>query len=605
MKSIFFDSAKGRQLDALGYVTIKLISVELCDQLLSLYKAHFSPAQTFYSSSFHPDLAYKKRFSEMLYEIIKNDLNSVFYEYDFLGCTILEKPTRGEAMPLHQDWTACDESASRTYTAWVALKDTSKEYGALRVIPLSHRAETGIRAPGIPSALDAERLQLESFLQTIELTKGEAIVFDHRLLHASWPNEHSASRLALTIGLTPKGTSLFMPYLNKSKGIVSFYSMSGDMFLRYPELQKEPISATPIKQLPFKKKGLTKAGLANVLYTERKKQSIMQPLFKDPEHQSAFERDGFLKLPALADREIQELTEYLASSGIRGKTKHGFYVGMDHRDKELVSRMIERIRAVAIPTVSPYLNNFKSITASYVIKDSNPVSVVPPHQDWTFVENEELHCSVTCWIPLVDVNKENGCLGLIKGSHRLFGSPRPSPAPQSPSPLNKHMFTLFSYMKLISMKAGEAIFFDNRTIHASPPNISQEDRLAIGLGFTQEDAAIRHYFLKPGSKDTLLKYSVDEAFYERYDNSILSAMHNRGEHITDYTLLEEQHYQWEDLSKNELINRIVDGGGAYNEELSLHMKALFCTQIRKSAWSMLKRNLSPAGIYHRLKRIYS
>ncbi len=605
MKSIFSNSELARQLEVMGYVKLRLISAESCDELIALYKDRFPPAQTFYSSSFHPDFEFKKEFSDIIYSKIKAKINDFFIEYDLLGCNILEKPAHGAAMPLHQDWTVCDESIAHTYTAWVALQDTGREYGALRVIPRSHRAETGIRAPGIPSALDAEREKLDSFQQTVELSKGEAIVFDHRLMHASWPNKQSASRLALTIGLSPEGTSLSLPYLNKSKGLVSFYSMSADIFLRYPELMEEPVSSAPFQQLPFKKASLTKSGLAEVLYSDRKKQSIMQPLFKDPEHQLLFERDGFIKLPALDERELQELTSYLASSGIRGKTEHGFYVGMDHRDKDLVSKMIDRIRSVAIPYVSPYLNNFKSFTASYVIKDSNPVSVVPPHQDWTFVENEELHCSVTCWIPLVDVNKENGCLGLIRGSHRMFDSPRPSPAPQSPSPLNKHMFTLFSYMELVEMKAGEAIFFDNRTIHASPPNISQEDRLAIGLGFTQEDAAIRHYFLKPGTKNTLLKYAVDEAFYERYDNSSLSAMYDRGERISDYALLEEQPYRWEDLSKDELIRRIVDGGGAYNDELSRHMKSLFGAQIRQSAWSMLKKTLSPSGIYHRIKSIYS
>ncbi|MEZ5054295.1 MAG: phytanoyl-CoA dioxygenase family protein [Chitinophagales bacterium] len=329
----------------------------------------------------------------------------------------------------------------------------------------------------------------------------------------------------------------------------------------------------------------------------------MQPLFKDKEHQAFFEQNGYIKLPALNATQIDELKNYYFTSGIQQTTSYGFYVGMDHENKQLVDEMMQQIENVAMPTVSTYLANYQLITASYVIKDTNPQGVVPPHQDWTFVEDETQHCSVTCWIPLVDTNMENGCLGVIKGSHKFFKNVRPSPSPQVPSPLAPHLFSLFPYFDLIPMKAGEALIFDNRTFHASPPNISNEPRLAVGLSFTQKDAALRHYYLKPGTKDVLLKYEVTPEFFKQYDNGTLSKMYDVGKNIEAFRLMEEIPYKWENLSKNEMKNRVVAAGNAYNKELTNHMMKLFGSQMKDSFATKIKNVLSlPKHILNKMLR---
>jgi ectoine hydroxylase-related dioxygenase (phytanoyl-CoA dioxygenase family) len=112
-------------------------------------------------------------------------------------------------------------------------------------------------------------------------------------------------------------------------------------------------------------------------------------------------------------------------------------------------------------------------TASYVVKEPNPLSVVPVHQDWSFVDDEGEYCSTTCWIPLMDVNEENGALGIVTGSNNYYDVIRASPSPQTPHALADHYFTTFPYIKMVNMKAGEAIVFNNKTFHASPPNNSK------------------------------------------------------------------------------------------------------------------------------------
>ncbi|MEZ5002417.1 MAG: phytanoyl-CoA dioxygenase family protein [Chitinophagales bacterium] len=301
----------------------------------------------------------------------------------------------------------------------------------------------------------------------------------------------------------------------------------------------------------------------------------MKPIFIDAEKQAFFEKNGYLKIPALDQEQVNQLLELHKSSGLRDDAGHGFYVGMDHSNKELVGNMMDKIIEVALPSVQEHMHEAQVFTASYVVKDPNPKGVVPPHQDWSFVEDENEHCSITCWIPLQDVNMDNGCIGVIEGSNRFFKHVRPSPSPQVPSPLSKHMFSLFPYLKLVEMKAGEALLFDNRTIHASPPNITDQPRIAVGMAFTQKEAKIRHYYMKPGTKDKMLKYEIDPPFFKKYDNGTLSRMYDKGEYIEDYQPVAEMDFIYEEVDTEEMNRRIVAAGNVMNAPLILRMTELF------------------------------
>lgn len=576
-----------------GYFVIPFIDDKTIEQLLLLYTNHFSSdTSPFYSTSFHENIDTKNHVNDSVLQLLNEHIAAQFSDYKILGTSFLKKSAKdNNLLPLHQDWTVTDEIKYGSFTIWIALQDTDKHNGAIRVIPQSHLLENNFRAPSIPVSFEADREVLEKFLITVSMRKGEAFVFNQKLMHASWPNSSTQNRMALTIGLVPKEADLFMLYYNKNKKTLSKYTMPEDLFLHYPEIIEQPKIGTLTSTSSYNPKLFSLQNFLENSFLNRQKYSCMQPLFTNTEHQHFFEENGYIKLPALDNNAIKELTDFLYTSGIKKITDYGFYVGMDHENKQLVENMMQKIEAVAMPFISSYLKDYQLITASYVIKDFNEKGVVPPHQDWTFVEDETQHCSVTCWIPLVDTTMENGCLGIIKGSHKFLSNVRPSPSPQVPSPLAQHMFSLFPYFDLIPMKAGEAIIFDNRTFHASPPNIAKEPRLAIGLSFTQKDAKLCHYMLKPGTKDVMLKYKVSPDFFKRYDNGTLSKMYDAGKTISDFELVEEVPYTWENLSKNAMKQRVLSAGNKYNKELTTHMLKLFGSQMKGSFKENIKNIL--------------
>ncbi|MGB1319071.1 MAG: phytanoyl-CoA dioxygenase family protein, partial [Flavobacteriales bacterium] len=371
-------------------------------------------------------------------------------------------------------------------------------------------------------------------------------------------------RVAVTYGFVPAEAGLCM-YYGKENGVQK-YAMPTDMFIKYPQIRNEPLIGELAKEFDYSVNELNLVDVEKVLGKPKFK-TRMKPLFNDAELQESFEKNGFVRIPALDADDVEKLRTLYSDLGLTDEKGYGFHVGMDNADKSLVQRMVDGVKEVALPKLQPNMADTQVFTASFVVKEPNPQGVVPPHQDWSFVENEEEHCSVSCWIPLQDVNMNSGCIGVIKGSNRFFKNVRPSPSPQVETPLKKHMYTIFPFLELQEMKAGEALIFDNRTFHASPPNTTDATRLAVGLGFTQAEAEIRHYTLKPGTEDTLLKYKIDPDFFLKYDNGSLSSMYDKGEEIEGYEKVGEMPYEWEDLSADEMKNLIESAGNTFNAPL--------------------------------------
>lgn len=302
----------------------------------------------------------------------------------------------------------------------------------------------------------------------------------------------------------------------------------------------------------------------------------MRSLFKNSELQAKFESDGFVKLSLLEQSEVDHLLSYYKSCDFDNKIEEGFHISLDNLNQNLVTEVGEEIKKVLVPKTVDIFDRGQVFTASYVIKEPGLQNIVPPHQDWSFVDESEF-CSVTVWTPLVDVTQDNGALGVIKGSHKLFNHHRSSPSPQSKSSLADHIFTLFPFVEIVEMKAGETLIFNNKLIHASPPNLSKEPRIAVGIGITQEEAKLRHYYHIPNSEPAQLEvYEVEKEFYTWYNNARLSGLYDKGENPTDLTKIDTIDRIVPDLSKSEmedLINTLDNV--SINHELMQKLAGLF------------------------------
>jgi len=580
--AIFQDKTLQNQFDLHGYIVVDFLSKNEVKALAQAYDPKdFGNPQGFYSTSFSLNEQVKEKLHTLVDELVQSKAANIFNSFTSLGsCYLSKAPGELGEMPIHQDWTVIDESRYDSITMWVPLQDVNSNNGAMQVIPGSHRFSNALRSPSLPNPLSNIQEELRSDLIEVPLNAGQAIIFSQALIHASPANKSEKNRLAVTYGLIPEEAQLLFYHgveteIEKHHVPVEFFQQYNNRKIgerpHMGTLQETfPLSCTPLSSAEYRQ--------AKLAYKIRNMQTYkMIPLFKNKESQAFFEENGYLVLPLLDQVEIDELTAYYNELGLKDKQGYGFHVSMDDLSAEQNKAVRQKVWDVILPKMDQYLINYKAFVASFVVKETNAKGVVPAHQDWSFVDKEEEgYCSITCWTTLVDTTLDNGCMGVIKQSHKMMQNHRPSPSPQTPVPLSEHMFSVFPYLTTLEMKAGEVLFFDNRTFHASPPNTTDGTRLAAGVGITQKDAQLVHYHLNPdGNKNTLLKYKIDEDFFIHYNNARLAKMYDNKEEIPDYELMEELPYLFDNYTSEELVDRIKAGGNSFNVPMCEKLSVLF------------------------------
>lgn len=153
-------------------------------------------------------------------------------------------------------------------------------------------------------------------------------------------------------------------------------------------------------------------------------------------------------------------------------------------------------------------------TGCYQIKPPHSNSLLNPHQDSSMVD-EEKYFGIHAWIPLVDVTPENGTLYVLPGSHRFGNSQR---SLNVPWPFSKFEKLMLKYSIPVTLKAGDVVFFENSTIHYSPPNTTSNMRLAVTVLIKPKNAPLIHHFIDDKTPSGMVElYEVNADFWNNYD----------------------------------------------------------------------------------------
>jgi ectoine hydroxylase-related dioxygenase (phytanoyl-CoA dioxygenase family) len=547
-----------------GFVRKPLLTTQQVETLTILYKQYFpNGTEDFFSSTFLEDISLKETISSQLCDVLLPAISTYVENYKVLGAQFLIKNAGdGGQMPYHQDWTIVDETTDRSITAWIGLDDINEHNGGIKAIPGTHRFSRALRGPGNFDALADIQQILDDYAHTLTMHAGEAFIFDHSLMHGSGKNKTQKPRIAVALGLTHKDAPLVFHH-RKNENTFDAYAAPDNFFITFPNNGKPPAGLTPFKTIPQPLKKIVPAELIKFMkdLSAVHPTSAVPPLFKDASLQAAFDKDGYVKINLLDSAEASDLKAYYLSLQHDHIGDYGFHISLENTNADYIEGVFKKLFDAVLPKLDAVLDNYKAFTASYVIKEAGLQNIVPPHQDWTFVDEEQFS-SATVWIPLMDVTKNNGALGVIKGSHRIFNYPRVSPSPQSRALLSDHAFTLFPYVEVIEMKAGEALIFNNRTVHASPPNISGITRIAAGIGITQKDAQLKHYYQLPGKEELVEVYNVDASFFATHNNSKLSVYFNNGQAPEGLQKVSTFRKTTPVLSKTEMIQLVSTLEGA-------------------------------------------
>jgi ectoine hydroxylase-related dioxygenase (phytanoyl-CoA dioxygenase family) len=239
------------------------------------------------------------------------------------------------------------------------------------------------------------------------------------------------------------------------------------------------------------------------------------PRLNDPRLEENLERDGYAVVDDfLGATEIARLLESFKTHD-SPLHRQGFGATMVSNDLAYRAAVDRDIKDAFGSRADGVFNGYRHCFSNFLVKAPQPANAGPQagevalHQDITLVD-ESRYQALNLWCPLVDTDVTNGCLLVAPGTERLNAGPR---GPGTPFPY-RELAKSFK-LRAVPMKAGSAMIFGQKLIHASPPNRSTATRVVVAGLFAPREAQLLCCY-----PDAELKrmevFAVDDLFYTRY-----------------------------------------------------------------------------------------
>lgn len=249
---------------------------------------------------------------------------------------------------------------------------------------------------------------------------------------------------------------------------------------------------------------------------------------------TALERNGYAIIPSfISPKQITQLQDFFSETVNQSDVDVAFFTTHWSANKSYRQQVNDFVSGKLKPALDGHFVGYKCLFGYFLYKKPSADGGVYMHKDWTLIDEEEF-VGYTLWIPLIDTTNENGCFQVVPGSH-LNAEPRGSNIPQEYAGITEEDFTP------IPARAGDAIIFDHRLLHASAPNRSGADRLSVGLIIVPEKASVIHYWHTPESGETKV-FEVGDDFlvksfydYKKHEPSdyILNMINNSEYYIKE------------------------------------------------------------------------
>ena len=164
-----------------------------------------------HSSFLSSDGVHKRRVAAVVASEMQPIVDAHLVDHRVLLASLITKwPGPHSGFGFHQDLTFVDESRHSSMVLWVPLRDVGPESGPLWFVPGSHRWRLDVRGlHGVPFAFEpvVERLA-ERHSRSIEVSRGQAVVFDNAVVHASTPNRTDLPRTVAFVEVVPRDVTV-------------------------------------------------------------------------------------------------------------------------------------------------------------------------------------------------------------------------------------------------------------------------------------------------------------------------------------------------------------------------------------------------------------
>lgn len=234
----------------------------------------------------------------------------------------------------------------------------------------------------------------------------------------------------------------------------------------------------------------------------------MNPHFKDSALQKQYDRDGYVLIDGMIDKaHVEKLSALFKKIEPHGLDK--MYCNIYDRSVE-ENEMIDKTAYEAFaPRFDTVFNDCHLSRAVFIAKGNGPNTASIMHQDWNNVDETKFE-SFAMWTPLEDVDETNGCIYVVKGSHRMFQSLRSMTIPTLYLDFDSE---LEPYLTPVPVRAGQTLIYAHNLFHGSKPKYSGGVRAAIVVGVMPNDARTIYYFRDQSNPGLVELFETDSDFY--------------------------------------------------------------------------------------------
>ncbi len=231
-EQILRDKELDEQLLEKGYVVVPFLTPAETNELVDFYYQNHPKTQDgMYATAHVNDIEFRMKMNNFIKTVFERAIEKAFINHTALGGSYIAKGkgAKGTLHP-HQDWNIVDETEFRSFNVWVPLVDLNENNGAIKILPESHSWLTTYRGANISSAFGNLNDLLWKEMLSLYMKKGEALIYDHRLLHASGENKTDEIRLAAVYGIIPAKSE--MRYYHKADtNTVEVFESNPEFFL--------------------------------------------------------------------------------------------------------------------------------------------------------------------------------------------------------------------------------------------------------------------------------------------------------------------------------------------------------------------------------------
>jgi hypothetical protein len=266
MRATFNDPQIQADFERDGFVVIPFLNADEVADLRNVYfnelgVAPGDPGRACISTFHTYDDDYKQAVDDNVRRVFTPHLDEVFDDQRYLPANYLTKwPGGMSGFGIHQDLTLVDETKARSCEVWCALEDIDEANGQLWCAPGSHDWVPTMRGiHSFPTAFqDVEKRVIDRHAIPVPLKAGEAIVFNHAVMHFSYPNRTETPRLVAIMDLIPSDAQ-HIHVFGDGEGNVDAYEIDESFWVENNPftLQEPPPVAQKIGPVDFEPTFLT------------------------------------------------------------------------------------------------------------------------------------------------------------------------------------------------------------------------------------------------------------------------------------------------------------------------------------------------------------